>query len=152
MPSASPGVLAAVVTLLGTLYPGQEVLVCYGQPGSYQPDIIISLGDVRTLITRPVSGTNRPREEASELDITWSVFVAGDETQQVVAQDLAYGLRNTFADYFKTKPNETLGGACREAWVSGDTYEPATSVDPETGDPVGRVATLTSVLTFLTRV
>lgn len=153
MPSASPGVMAAVVALLPTLYPDDEVLVCYGAPGSYQPDIIISLGDVRTISTRPVHGTARPREETSELDLTFSVYQAGDESVQVLVMQKAYELRNTFADHFKTKPNETLGGACREAWVTGDDYTPDVAINPADPDTVaGRVATLTSTLTFVSRV
>jgi hypothetical protein len=160
MPSASPAVLAAVYALLsGTLYEDltDELLVCYGDPGNYQPDVIISLGALTTISTTPVMTPTRVREEASELTVTWSVFRAGDETQQVVALTLAYLYRDRFADYFKTKPNETLGGTCRNAIVTGDDYEPATAMSPGNGPgdppvPMGRVATLTSKFYFVARV
>jgi hypothetical protein len=66
---------------------------------------------------------------------------------------------SAFADYFKTKPNEVLSGACREALVTayddaggvGATYE--ADVDSPGGFIVtGRLIEITAVLTTRTRI
>jgi hypothetical protein len=44
-----------------------------------------------------------------------------DPSQDQVITERAYAMLSAFADYFKTKPNETLGGACREALVTPTT-------------------------------
>jgi hypothetical protein len=152
MPSAVPAVKAQLVTtVLPALFPS-PVLVSYGPPGINQPDVIIGVGNAEVQIERPVAATSRPREEIVTLNVVFSVFQAGDETVQQAVTELAFSLLGTFADYFKTKPNETLGGTCREAWVSSYDLEETVATDPKAGNVTGRVAEVIAVLTVKTRI
>lgn len=157
MPPASSAVKAAVVAQLKALFPDPQALVVYGAPGTNMPDVIIGVGNVRDSYERPVSAATRPREQTSELDIIFSVYFPGDETVQQPATEGAYQLLGVFADWFKTRPNETVNSTCREAWVIRDelvesvAYQPAESPQDDP-IPVGRVAEITAVLQFKARV
>jgi hypothetical protein len=154
MPSALPAVKAQLVTTtLPALFP-EPVLVSYGPPGPRQPDVIIGVGNAEVQIERPTASPSRPREEVFTLEVIFSVFSGGDETVQQAVTELAFTLLGTFADFFKTRPNETLGGTCREAWVSSYVLEESAAfAPPEDGGGVsGRVAEITSVLTVKSRI
>jgi hypothetical protein len=153
MPSAVPAVKAYLVkTVLPALFP-PPVLASYGAPGIDQPDIIVGVGNAETEIERPAAATSRPREEVTTLTVIFSVFAGGDETVQELVTETAFAMLGTFADYFKTKPNETLGGACREAWVSSYTLDEAVATAPnDTTVITGRVAEITAVLTVKARI
>lgn len=97
---------------------GRKVLVSYGKPGSYQPDFIVALMNTRQPITRPTMGTNRSREKEAEIDFLFSCYVPGAEVAQQVATEACDDLIELLDAHFRTAPNETLDGACREAWVS----------------------------------
>jgi hypothetical protein len=154
MASAVPAVKAQLVTtVLPTLFPS-PVLVSYGPPGAHQPDVIIGVGNAEVEIERPVAATSRPREEVFTLNVVFSVFSGGDETVQQAVTEQAFTMLSAFADYFKTKPNETLGGTCREAWVSSYVLDESEALaPPEDGGGVsGRVAEITTVLTVKSRI
>lgn len=148
--SAIASVKAQLVSVLGGLFPA-PVLVSYGNPGSYQPDVIVGVHDVRVKITRPTMSTARPREEAAEIDVRFSVYVAMGDTAQQQATETAVGMLTTFSNYFKTRPNETLGGTCREAWVSSYELTEDVAVDPEM-NVAGRLAEIVAVVSFATRI
>lgn len=98
---------------------GAKVLVALGEPGQYQPAAIVAVGmAVRMPISRPTMGTGRSREIAAEIDVVASVFVAGGEEAQVTANLAALGLQSQLETYLRTGTNNTLGGACRDAYVS----------------------------------
>ena len=145
-------VKAALITTLTTLFPS-PTLVSYGAPGAYQPDEIVAVGEQRFEVTRPTMGTNRSREEAVETDVTFSVFSSGGDTAQQVATERVYAMALALDEHFRTKPNETLGGACRDAWVTGgDLREAKATPSPAAGSGVsGRVSELTVTVTTVAR-
>lgn len=152
MASSAPGVKSALKSVLEGLFPA-PTLVSYGAPGQYQPDEIVGVLNQRTAVSRPTMGTARSREEVVETDVVFSIFAPGDETQQVVATERAYAMGEALADHFRTKPNETLSGACREAWVSGHSLLEARVVSPDDNTTVlGRTAELTVTVTSYARV
>lgn len=154
MGSAFPGVKRALVTAMTSLYSDMvpPPLVSYGDPGTYQPNQIVAVMGTSTLNERPVMGTGRPREEIMLVQVVFSVFAPGTETQQETATEAAYVLHDRLADYFKTKPNETLGGACREAWVSGHDLTENQAVNPKSNAITGRIAEIRATVTVRTRV
>lgn len=154
MGSAFPAVKRALVTVCTSLYSDMTPppLVSYGDPGTYQPQQIVAVMGTSTANERPVMGGGRPREEILAVEVVFSVFAPGTETQQEVATEAAYVLHDRLADYFKTKPNETLGGVCREAWVSGHDLTETVAVNPSTNSATGRVAEIRAVVTVRTRV
>lgn len=141
-----------------TIYAGQTdgrgapVLVTYGRPGTYQADYIIAVGmHTRQPVTRPTMGTGRSREKLAEIDVVVSVFVPGTEVAQQTASEACDDLAELLDAYFRTSPNETLGGACLEAWVSNiDGPAPDLVTNPETKAVMGRVAE--SVVTVTARI
>lgn len=150
--SAVPAAKAALVTALRGLFPS-PVLVSYGLPGSYQPNVIVAVMDARIGIERPVMSQARPREEISEIDVVMSVWQGGTETVQQSATEQAFTMLGQFTDYFKTSPNEKLGVASiRESWVSSYELAESVSYDAESGAPTGRVAEITAVVTVKARV
>jgi hypothetical protein len=127
------------------------VLVCFGPPGQYEPSAIVSIGKATTEITRPSQGPNRSREMAAHIEVWFSVYTPGDETQQQVSTDCALGLVTILESNLRTNPNERLGGVCRDAWLSKADPEFTVGVDPATGDPAGRVTDVHTIVTCLIR-
>ena len=155
MPQSIKGSIANLFTACKTLYAstvdasGAPVLVTYGPPGTYQPENIVAVAmAVRQPIMRPTLGTARSREKDAEIDIAVSVFVPGPQAAQQTADEALIDLTDMLESYFRTAPNETLSGACREAWVSnivGPT--PTEAVDPQSGTVAGRIADATVTVT-----
>jgi hypothetical protein len=148
MPSSAPAVKAALMSLLESLY-DEPTLVCWGPPTTYQPSDIVSVGgQVVEFGAAPMAPT-RPREEIVQTALTFSSFTA--DTQQV-ATLRAFEMYDVLADHFKTAPNETLGGACREAIVSGFEVEEFVT-SPAVGSGVmGRTTAITATVTTRTRI
>lgn len=148
MPSSAPTVKAALMALLESLY-DEPTLVCWGPPTTYQPSDIVSVGgQVVEFGAAPMAPT-RPREEIVQTALTFSSFTA--DTQQV-ATLRAFEMYDVLADHFKTAPNETLGGACREAIVSGFEVEEFVT-SPAVGSGVmGRTTAITATVTTRTRI
>lgn len=138
------GLLQICTTVFTDPFNGQQLLVCEGAPGSYQPDLIVAVATaVRQPVTRPTMGTQRSRERQTEIDIAVSCFVGGDgsDGSQRSARLQCNALTDTFEDYFRTKPNETLNNACRESFVSNIDGPTLTTVyHPQTGAVTGRAA------------
>lgn len=154
MGSAFPAVKRALVSTLQGLYTDltPQPLISYGDPGTYQPNQIVAVMGATTVYERPTMSTARPREEVMVVEVVMSVFAPGTETQQQTATEAAYVLHDRFADYFKTKPNETLGGACREAWVSGHDLTESQAINPQSNAITGRIAEIRAQVTVRTRV
>jgi hypothetical protein len=141
----------------GSLAPdGSPVLATFEEPGQYQPAAIVAIMDTATQITRPTMGPNRSREMAAEVTVIVSVYVPGDQSAAKVATDSAFGLVTLLETYLRTSPNEQVGGASRDAWISkcdpvgSIAYAP--SVDPnEPPVPTGRVTEVTVIVTALIR-
>lgn len=131
---------------------GAKALVSLGKPGTYQPAIIVAVGtEVRTPITRPTMGAGRSREQAAEIDVVLSVYAPGDESAQATANAAAFDLQSALETYLRTGDNHTLGGACRDAWVSGARLTPLVAYDALTEGsepaPSGRIAEATVTVT-----
>lgn len=110
-PAVKAALKAAAESLFGT------AVVCYGDPGSYVPNTVVSIGDQQFDLERPTSGT-RSREEVVRTEVTVTAFAAGGEEAQQIATDEAYDLVLQLDNYLRVSPQEALGGACREAFVS----------------------------------
>jgi hypothetical protein len=119
--------------------------------------VIVAVGmDIRMPIARPTISTNRSREMASEIDIVFSVFVPGDEDSMPIATAAAFSLFSQLETYLRVSPNEGLGGACRDSWLSIASLVPRVAYQSNTDPnvppvPVGRVVSLTATLTALIR-
>lgn len=144
----------ALFAALGTIYTGvnapdgSPTLVSYGNPGNYKPLQIVALMDTRRPITRPTLGPNRSRRSEAELDVVFSVFVPGAEVAQQTATDACEDLIALLESYFRTSPNERLGGVCREAWVSNvDGPHPQLVTTAEGKAVAGRTANATVTVT-----
>lgn len=131
----------------------QPVQVAFGDPGKYPVAAIVVVPmDVRMPVTRPTMGTGRSREQTAEIDLIISVFVGGGEEAQPLAIAAALDLQGLIESHFRTSPNETLTGACREAHVSNARLVPniayAANEDPEVRPvAIGRTADITVTVT-----
>lgn len=151
------GVLSGLTAACQSLYANQTgpdglaVVVSYGPSGSYQPGALVMVGmDVRQPITRPTMGTGRSREKAVEVDVVISAYGAGDESVQQPVTEKAIDLAELLDAYFRTSPQETLSGACREAFLSNIAGPiPGAITDGE--GVMGRVAELTATVTAYIR-
>lgn len=151
------GVLDSLLSSFEPLYAAQvgpdlaPVLVSFGPPGEYQPSAIVMIGDTKAKVSRPTLGPNRSREIEATVALTYSVYTPGDESAQQVSLDSALSLVVVLEQNLRALPNERLGGVCRDAWLSQIDPSGQVAVDPETGAPAGRVATVDVVLTALIR-
>ena len=145
MAQSIAGVLDALYTSFGTIFASSvgtdnaPVLVSFGDPGQYQPSAIVAIMDTTTQISRPTMGTIRSREMAADVSIIISVYTPGDESAQQVSTDAAFGLLTLLEQNLRTSPNERLGGASRDAWVSKADPVATVAVDPASNAPTGRV-------------
>jgi len=132
---------------------GAPVLVTFGPPGQNQPSAIVAImHTVVQQVDRPTMGPGRSREMHPDVEVIISVYTPGDETQQQVSTDSAFALLATLETNVRTAPNETLGGAAYDAWVSAvPSIEFQVATDPETGSPAGRVTQITATLTAKVR-
>lgn len=159
MPQSLRGVKDALFDACTTLYAasvdanGAPALVTFGPPGSNQPNAIVAVAmATRQPITRPTIGPNRSREKTAEIDVVFSIYVPGGETRQQVADDACNDLTDLLESYFRTSPNETLSGTCREAWVSSITGpDPTVATNPATGVVTGRISEATATITAAIR-
>lgn len=121
---------------------GAPVLVTYGLPGNYQPENIVAVGiSTSGDVTRPTMTTARSRNKAAQVDVTISVYRGGTESVQQAAIEDCDDLVDLLETYFRTSPNDRLGGAAYDAWVSavnGPNLSPA--FHAESGAVVGYVA------------
>lgn len=138
-------VKAALAVVLGQLYPDADT--SYGEPGTVQTAQVVFIGDAHVSIDRPtMGGAKRSREHSIDLDVVLSAYVF--DTDQQAATEAALGLLAQLDDYLRTRGNETLGGACRDAWVS--SYDLAENPDDDaTGG--GRRADVTATITASVR-
>jgi hypothetical protein len=147
------GVLDAIFAAFTTAYAastgpdGSPVLVSFGDPGSYQPAAIVALMETRIEVGRPTMGTARSREMVAESDLIVSVYAEGDQTRQQVATDSALALVTILEQYLRTSPNEGLGGASYDSWMSQLKVVPSVAYDPASQSPIGRVTECLATIT-----
>lgn len=154
MTQSIKGTRAALLTALQTIFTGQvdgrgkPVQVTLGKPGVYQADYIVAVMNTRRPIQRPTMGTSRSRHSDAEIDVLISCYVPGAENVQSTALDACDDLTALIEAYFRTSPQETFGGACMEAWVSGvDGSNPEVVTDPKSKSVTGRLAYSTVTVT-----
>jgi hypothetical protein len=150
---------AALLTACSTLYGSvtdslnAPVQVVLGFPSSYQAQNIVSVGiSTRQPVTRPTLTTNRSRDKACTVTVTFSMFRAGtpDAAQQGVADDCD-DLVALLEGYFQVAGNERLGGASRDAYVSsidGPTLAPSYREKRVVGYTATAVATVTIFIRY----
>lgn len=154
MSQSAIGVRQALFTELGVLFPDEDTLILYGPAGNYQTLVMVSIGQSRSPITRPTMTTNRSREKVLETDVVFSVLAPGGEESQVLADDRAWSMVDAFEAYFRTSPNERLGGACRDSLITNtvhDSYVGAETLDDGESTPAGRVAEITVTVLAVVR-
>jgi hypothetical protein len=157
MAQSRKGVSAAIFSDATSLYAnqtgpdGSAVLVTYGPPGINQPAAIVAVMGSRNPVARPTMGTNRSRESTTEVDVVISVWVPGEENVQQIASEACHDLVDLFEAYVRTT-DTTLGGACRDAWVSNiEGPNPDISTDAQSGAATGRIAEATITVTAAIR-
>ena len=157
MAQSIAGVLDAMLASFTTIFAGSlgpdgaPVLVSFGDPGQYQPSAIVAIMDTTTAISRPTLGTNRSREMAADVSLIISVYTQGDESAQQVSTDAAFALLTILEQNLRTSPNERLGGASRDAWVSKADPIATIAIDPANNLPTGRVTEIHVTVTALIR-
>lgn len=131
----------------------RTLIVVEAIPGLYQPDVIVAVGtNVAQPVERPTMGTVRSREITVTVDVVFSAALAGGGPAGTEARHVASAAANAFAEYFRTSPNETLGDACRDAWVSALKGPDVTIMPGDDGGVWGRAADITATVTAKVRV
>lgn len=118
----------ALVAAAVTAVDDDTVKVCYGHPGTKQPDDIMSVGRITASIDFATVGTNRTRELVLTAEVKVSVFRRGGPDQEQVAGDRAYALMNALEEYVRAV-DTTLGGVVRWCFCTG--HDSDGSTDPE---------------------
>lgn len=148
------GVRQALYAACVGLYPETDALISYGDPGNYQPDAIVALGQTRTVVSTPTMAPVRTTEQTVETDVVISIYVHGGVDAQLPAEQRMQDYTDRLRNYFRTKPNDELGGACRTSRVTAQTFDQDVSWEEVDGmDPVaaGRTAIGTITITSFVR-
>lgn len=149
------GVRTQLYAVCQSLFTDPSVLVSYGDPGEYQPGVLIAVMQSRGGISSPVMTPRRPREKQLETDVMISVYVAGGPEAQVLADTSAWSYADQLEAYFQIDPNQTLSGACRWCFVTNIQHDPSIAWEPVDGGPevvaAGRVAEITCTTTAFVR-
>lgn len=138
---------------------GNPAVMYEGDPGAYQPEVLIAVAydgltgtPIQQAITRPTLGTNRSREIAVEVKTLYSVQQLGDESARRVARQAVDAMTEQVSLYFRVPPQEILSNSCREAFVTGiDGPRVSTSFDPNTGLVTGFFAESVVTITAFIR-
>lgn len=153
MPQSVGAMRTALYAALQGMFPvatNQTTLVSWGDPGDYQPDLIIAMMNTSVPITQPTMGTNRSRDKHTQTHVTVSAYQYGGPEAAPVAESAAIAAADVIEAYFRTSPNEKLGGACYNAKVVQSDITCAVAWQREDGmpDPVpsGRTADIDVVV------
>lgn len=149
--SAIPQMQRALRTAFqGTLFPTASTTL--GAPAISSNVDIAVVGDGTAELSKPtVGGSQRSREEEAKITCILSCYRSGDtEAAQLAANEAAWAMEKLLEEHLRTRGNETLGGVCREAWVSG--YEARDyRLSDDNGYVPGRACDLTVTVTAVTR-
>jgi hypothetical protein len=127
---------------------GAPVLVTFGPTGTYAPSaVVVVASEVRQPVARPTAGTNRSREKEVEIDLIINAWAGGTESVQQIVVEKVDDLTELLEAYFRTSPNETLNGGCREAWVSSIAGPNPSPTADDDGVVTGRQAESTVTVT-----
>jgi len=148
--SAIPAVQRALKSAFVALYPSAASTL--GSPTLTTSLDIAVVGDGTADLSKPtVGGSQRSREEESKITCILSCYRTGDtEDAQIEANAPAWAMEKLLEEHLRTRGNETLGGVCREAWVSG--YEAKDyRLEDDNGYVPGRACDITVTVTAVTR-
>jgi hypothetical protein len=156
MSSQAPALKAAFVTAIGGLtgITGTPTLVCYGEPGKYQPDDIIAVTDVSSTHVIATLGANRRREETLTATVVVSCYRGGDDatgaTQQLTTER-AWTLTGLIVDYVQVT-DPTISGTVRG--LTGEITHDLVEGFAQSADGInsGRIAEITTTFTFFARI
>lgn len=112
----------------------QYVMVTYGMPGTFEPDDLVSILDVKA-DQEPMTMGNRGREETLTLRVEISCFRGGGAEQELVCAQRAYQILRMIEHYFR-KTDTTVGGTVRHCFLEG--HDSQGQSDPQLLDK-GRV-------------
>lgn len=159
MTQSVSGTWDAYLAVLQTLFPttaNASTLVSPGDPGDYQPNLIIAVMGLKGPITQPTLGTNRSRDKRIQIGTIISAYQGGGPEVQQLANQTAWTAADLIEAYFRTSPNERLGGACYNSFVEVTDMTPSISWQrvEDLPDPVpaGRVAEIALTLTAWIRI
>ncbi|MFE9372250.1 hypothetical protein ACFYM2_21120 [Streptomyces sp. NPDC006711] len=105
-------------------FPNEQLLVCFDEPGTFQPADIVSIGKVsRQDNVSSMVGSGGPGwlEETYDVDVTIDVYRGGDYPQHVFARSVA--LFDAVCVVVRSDP--TLGGAVLSARPTASSHEVA---------------------------
>lgn len=115
----------AVKTLLASDPATRDVLVCFGLPGTFAPDDLISFERVSERQDTATLGTNRSREEIITLDVIISCFRGGGPEMEQVASARGYQLLRMIERYARMT-DTTIGGTVRQCFLAQHESDGAT--------------------------
>lgn len=138
----------AMVTAATTAINDADVMVCYGHPGTVQPDDIVSFGRVTSTQSPHTMSTNRTRWNTLTIDVTISVYRTGGADQEQVAGDRAYELLNLIEEYVRVT-DTTLGGLVLYCFCT--SHESDGYTDPQV-IAKGRLIEITATFTAESRI
>lgn len=138
-------VKAALLSALTTLYPSSQVT--YGMPGPELSSLdLVVIAGANVVVERPTMGTARSREHVIQQEIIFSCWRPGGPTQQS-ATEASVAYLEQLSDYLRTSPNERLGGACRDSFIS--TYTVTETDDPDEAEQGRRCDVAATVLIYV---
>lgn len=151
MTSAAPAVKAGLVAACRVVYADTSALVTYGLPGTSRPDEIVAVMGATTNVERGAMAPARRRREEVETVVVISVSRSGNESVQQVVTERAYELLDLLVEYLRVSPNESLGGACREARVTEHELEESVVYNSrDASKATGRNASIAALVTSTT--
>ncbi len=156
MSSAIPALKAALRDVARDLWPDAQTYRAV--PPIDKPRDLAVIGDARATITRPTTGgASRSREESAEVELIVSCYRPvgldrlDDDGVQLVASMAAWAMLDQLHNWLRIRGNETLGGVCRDAWVS-ETEDHDYPLLTDDGLLAGRCTDITITITAATRI
>ncbi|ALV45828.1 hypothetical protein MB46_10385 [Arthrobacter alpinus] len=140
--------VAATTAMMADQLATQDVLVCFGLPGTFTPEDIIAFGRISSDQETATMSSNRSREEVITLEVTISCFRGGGEESELVAAERCYELLRMIERYARMT-DTTIGGTVRECFLTSHTSDGATPGDVASA---GRVIEVTATFTARVRV
>lgn len=138
----------AIVALMNAGADTEYVLVAFGQPGTFDPDDIVSVGRVSEQQTEATISTNRTRNETLTLEVQISCYRGGGPEMERVASDRAYELLRMIENQVRVT-DTTVGGTVW--WCFLQQHDSAGATDPALIDQ-GRTIDITAIFEARARI
>lgn len=148
--SAVPAVQRALREVCADLWPSADASL--GAPNAASALDLAVVGKGKSEISTPTAGgAKRSLEETVSVTVVLSSYRATDtEEAQDEANQSAWDSYTLLCEYFRTNPNNTLGGVCRDAMVTegeSDDYR----YEDDAGNVTGRATDITVTVTAQVR-